>query len=51
MVDDRMERAHQGRHLISSQGATNLNKMAKMKMQAKDERIRYNEIIPDVKKC
>ena len=44
-----IERAHQGRNLIASQGATNRDKWEHMKIQKKDEQIRYNEIIIDVK--
>ena len=49
MVKDRIERAHQRRHQIASLGATIWNKMGVMKMQAKYERIKYNESNIDVK--
>ena len=48
MGEDRIEIAHQRGHIIVSQGATNCDKRGKMKIQSKDEQIRYNESITDV---
>ena len=50
MGEDHIEIAHQRRHCISPRSATNQNKKGNMKMQAKYERIIYNESIIDVKK-
>ena len=47
MGKDHIERAHQRRNWIAYRGLTNRNKMGNMKIQAKDERIRYTEIITE----